>query len=164
MSEVLKIRGRPIGLIGLEGALQYAERLSVKGALSMEEIADSVLDQLKKRNYIPSGTETDYKLAIIELWKRRHGGDRAGEGGGQDKRLIIRVLGKDCMTCSRLEQEVVEVLNRLGKPADVMHITDMDEIWRYGVFNTPALVINDKVVCQGRTPTPHQIEEWLKDI
>ena len=161
MSEILKIKGRPVGLVGLEGALQYVERKAKESELSLLEAVEMVMMQLKKRNYIPAGAEDDYKKAIEDILKRRHG--EGGSTGKSDQRLIIRVLGKDCMTCSRLEQEVMEVLDKLGKAADVMHITDMDEIWRYGVFNTPALVINDKVVCQGRTPTPFQIEEWLKD-
>ncbi len=148
-------------MIGLEGAFQYAERKAQEKEFSLAEIVEIVMHQLKKRNYVPAGAESDYKLAIADLWKRRHSDGHTSSP--EDQRLIIRVLGKDCMTCSRLEQDVMEVLDRLGKAADVMHITDMDEIWRYGVFNTPALVINEKVVCQGRTPTPFQIEAWLKE-
>ncbi len=160
MSEIIKIKGRPIGIIGMETAFQYVERLAQKDNLSLDDIVDIVMQQLKKRNYIPTSAEPDYKEAIKNLWEKRHKADNSQDS--TSKELIIRVLGKDCMTCSKLEQDVLEVLNKLGMAADVMHITDMDEIWRFGVFNTPALVINDKVVCQGRKPTPFQIEEWLK--
>jgi hypothetical protein len=54
-------------------------------------------------------------------------------------------------------------MNEMGIAADVFQVYDLDEIGRFGIIQTPALLINGKVKCAGRLPTSSQIEEWLRD-
>jgi len=42
-------------------------------------------------------------------------------------------------------------------------VHDLDEIWRFGVTRTPALIINNTVKCAGRMPSPAEVEEWVKE-
>jgi hypothetical protein len=39
----------------------------------------------------------------------------------------------------------------------------LDEIGRFGVLQTPALVINGQLKSVGRIPTRAQIEGWLRE-
>jgi len=43
------------------------------------------------------------------------------------------------------------------------HVTDANEIGRYGVMGTPALIINGKVVAVGSVPEKKKIQAWLSE-
>ncbi|OGR03920.1 MAG: hypothetical protein A2511_08000 [Deltaproteobacteria bacterium RIFOXYD12_FULL_50_9] len=77
--------------------------------------------------------------------------------------MVIRILGKPCVSCSRLGTMVIEVLNKLNIAADVEQIHDPDEIWRYGLLNTPALIINNQLKSSGRLPSLTEIEELIRE-
>jgi predicted DsbA family dithiol-disulfide isomerase len=36
--------------------------------------------------------------------------------------------------------------------------------WKLGIMMTPALVVNGKVMVQGKLPTKHTLVHWLTDI
>lgn len=45
--------------------------------------------------------------------------------------------------------------------AQIEKVTEMPEIIKYRILATPALVINEKVVCAGRIPTAAEVTTWL---
>ena len=47
---------------------------------------------------------------------------------------------------------------------DVLHIKDFVEIANYGVMSTPALVINEKVVSQGKVLSKDEAKDILKEM
>ena len=49
----------------------------------------------------------------------------------------------------------------MGLSVDVEYITDMQKIMEYGVMRMPALVVNDKVVSQGKVLKPADVEKLL---
>lgn len=75
--------------------------------------------------------------------------------------MNIKILGKGCPKCKRLEQLTKEVLEEMNMTAEVEKVTGMDEIMAYDVLSTPALVINEDVVCSGRLPNKQEIHDWL---
>ncbi|MBI5604737.1 MAG: thioredoxin family protein [Deltaproteobacteria bacterium] len=76
--------------------------------------------------------------------------------------MVIRVLGQGCPNCHALTQRIMEVLSELNLAADFEHVTDIKEIARYGVLQSPALLINGKVVARGTVPNKGQLIEWFK--
>jgi protein-disulfide isomerase len=54
-------------------------------------------------------------------------------------------------------------LIELNISAELEHITDVKEISEYGVFGTPAFVINGKVKSVGRVPNREQIKKWITE-
>ena len=62
----------------------------------------------------------------------------------------IKVLGSGCNKCKRLEAATIQALNQLGMDTAVDHVTDFKEIASYGVMATPALVVDGKVISQGK--------------
>ncbi len=64
--------------------------------------------------------------------------------------VSIRVLGSGCANCHKVEDLVKQAVGQLGVDAKVEMVTDMPTIMRYGVMQTPGIVINDKVVSTGR--------------
>lgn len=74
----------------------------------------------------------------------------------------IEVLGTGCQKCQQLEANAKEAIASLNMEAEVLHITEPIKIAERGVMKTPALVINDVVVSQGKVVTPEQIQTHLK--
>lgn len=76
--------------------------------------------------------------------------------------LEIKVLGPGCANCRKLEELVREALATTGIQAEVLKVTDMQQIVAYDVLKTPGLVINEKLVSSGRIPTASTIAEWIR--
>ncbi len=75
--------------------------------------------------------------------------------------LTIKVLGSGCANCKRLEQIARKVVSDMNIEAEVVKVTDYNDIMTYNVLSTPGLVINEKVVSSGRIPSPSEINTWL---
>jgi small redox-active disulfide protein 2 len=78
--------------------------------------------------------------------------------------MKIEVLGTGCPKCMNTEQNVKKALAELALHADVEKVTDIQEIIQRGVLSTPALVIDGKVVMQGKIPTVAQLKEMIKAV
>lgn len=78
--------------------------------------------------------------------------------------LTIKVLGSGCPNCQKVEANVRQALAMLQPPHghQIIHVKDPLTISEY-VLKTPGLVINEKVVSQGRIPDPSEIMTWLAD-
>lgn len=75
--------------------------------------------------------------------------------------LTIKVLGPGCANCKRLEALTRAVIAELGLEARIEKVEDLDAIMAYPILATPALVINERVVCSGRVPSRTEIAQWL---
>lgn len=75
--------------------------------------------------------------------------------------LTIKVLGSGCANCKRVEQIVRKVAADMGIEAEIIKVTDYNDIAAYNILSTPGLVINEKVVSTGRIPTPAEVTTWL---
>ncbi len=76
-------------------------------------------------------------------------------------KLQVEILGTGCKKCHQLEANAKEAIASVGQEARVHHITDTMEIVKRGVMKTPALVIEGKVVSQGKVLTPEEIKPLL---
>ena len=150
----LKVGRAVIGLLGLDIAMgrALADRESPR-----EEILERLHQQIARQNYIPPGQEELYRQALTREYDRLLSGDQR-----QDGTLQIRILGPGCVSCNRLGEMVLEVMAEMGIAADILQIQDPDEIGRYGLTRTPALVINDQVLCAGQLPPRFKLEQWLR--
>ncbi|MDP1830159.1 MAG: thioredoxin family protein [Archangium sp.] len=75
--------------------------------------------------------------------------------------MDIKILGKGCAKCLKLEAMTRETLAALGRTADVTHVTDVAEIVSYSVMSTPALVIDGVVKVEGHMPRREELAAWL---
>lgn len=76
--------------------------------------------------------------------------------------LTIKVLGPGCANCKKLEEVTRQVLASLNLDAEIIKVTDMQQIIAYEVLKTPGLVINEKLVSSGRIPSPDNVADWIK--
>jgi small redox-active disulfide protein 2 len=75
--------------------------------------------------------------------------------------LTIKILGSGCANCKRLEQIARKVVEEMRLEAEVIKVTDYNDILKYNIISTPGLVINEKVVSSGRIPSPAEVTTFL---
>jgi small redox-active disulfide protein 2 len=76
--------------------------------------------------------------------------------------MEIKVLGPGCPKCKQTETIVREAVAESGVAADVEKVTDIMKIAGYGVFGTPAVVIDGEVKCVGKVPSKADVIKWVK--
>lgn len=75
--------------------------------------------------------------------------------------MEIKVLGPGCPNCQKTEEIVKQALAEAGVEATVEKVTGMMDIASYGVFGTPAVVIDGQVKCVGKVPSKEDVTSWL---
>ena len=76
--------------------------------------------------------------------------------------MEIKILGPGCRNCEKLQANAHEALKKIGMEATIIKVEDPIEIAKYGIMQTPGLVINEKVVSYGRILTLKHIAELLQ--
>jgi hypothetical protein len=154
----INVGGSRVGIIGLRPVL--SEVAEACKAQSDEEIRAELLKRLNQRNYIAESAREDYGRAFLREFKKFTG--RPVEDGDPEG-VEIKVLGPGCVSCNKLEQDLVAVMAEMGQAADLEHVTDIAEIGSYGVMGTPALVINREVKAVGSVPPKPKLKKWLQE-
>jgi small redox-active disulfide protein 2 len=75
--------------------------------------------------------------------------------------MKILVLGPGCDKCKKTFQVVNDALAQLGETADVEKVDKIEEIMKYGVMMTPAVVINGKVKGSGKVPSIAEVTNYI---
>jgi len=76
--------------------------------------------------------------------------------------MDIKVLGPGCAKCEQTDQLVRDVVREAGADARVEKVTGAMDIARYGVFGTPAVVVDGEVKCVGKVPSKEEVEGWIR--
>ena len=79
-----------------------------------------------------------------------------------EKLGTIKILGPGCKRCQETEKLLVNALSELQLTADIQDVKDASEIARHGVLLTPAVIINDELVSQGKIPGYEEVKGWLR--
>ena len=75
--------------------------------------------------------------------------------------MDIKVLGPGCPKCKKTEELVKEAVAETGVDAQIEKVTDTMKIAGYGVFGTPAVVVDGEVKCVGKIPSKEEIKSWI---
>lgn len=73
----------------------------------------------------------------------------------------IQILGTGCAKCNELAANAREAAQALGQEVELEKVTNINDIMKFGVMTTPGLVIDGKVVSQGKVLKPEQIKPLL---
>ena len=75
--------------------------------------------------------------------------------------MEIKVLGVGCAKCKKLYEEAQKAVAQSGVEASLTKVEKIDEIQKYGVLMTPALVVDGEVKCAGRVPPIPEMISWM---
>ena len=75
--------------------------------------------------------------------------------------MDIKVLGPGCPKCHQTEKIVKEAVAEAGVEVQIEKVTDTMEIAGYGVFGTPAVVVDGEVKSVGKIPKKQDVMGWI---
>ena len=75
--------------------------------------------------------------------------------------IEIKILGAGCPKCQLTHKNVLKALEETGIQAEVEKIEQLEEIVKYKVLSTPALLINNEIKIKGRVAHPDEIKKLL---
>ncbi len=73
----------------------------------------------------------------------------------------IQILGTGCPKCKKLTENADAAAKDLGIEYEIVKVTDINEIIKFGIMMTPALAIDGQVKVVGKVPSPEQIKQLL---
>jgi len=76
--------------------------------------------------------------------------------------MDIKVLGPGCPKCQQTEKIVKDAVAESSIEATVEKVTDVMEIAGYGVFGTPAVVVDGEVKSVGKIPKKQDVLGWIR--
>ncbi len=76
--------------------------------------------------------------------------------------MKIQILGTGCPKCNKLAANAQEAIQQAGIEAEVVKITDINEIADFGVAFTPGLAIDGEIKSSGKLLTVEQIVKILQ--
>ncbi len=76
--------------------------------------------------------------------------------------MKLQILGTGCPKCNKLAENTEAAAKALGVEYEIEKVTDINEIMKFGVMMTPALVVDGQVKVMGKVPGPAEISDMLK--
>jgi small redox-active disulfide protein 2 len=75
----------------------------------------------------------------------------------------LHVLGPGCARCKMLAENARAAARELGIPFELFEVTDIEEILKFDVLMTPALVVDGEVRLVGKVLSKDEIKPLLGD-
>ena len=75
--------------------------------------------------------------------------------------MKIQILGTGCPKCKKLAEAADAAAKALGLSYELVKVTDLNEIMKFGVMLTPALAVDGQVKVVGKVPSPDEIKKLL---
>ena len=75
--------------------------------------------------------------------------------------MKIQVLGTGCPKCKKVTEIAEQAVKELGVDAEVVKVTDINEIMNFGVMMTPALAVDGEVKAAGKVPSLGDVKKWI---
>jgi small redox-active disulfide protein 2 len=73
----------------------------------------------------------------------------------------IQILGTGCPKCKKLTENAEAAAKMLGIQYEIQKVTDINDIMKFGVMLTPALVVDGQVKSVGKVVSPEDIKAML---
>ena len=74
----------------------------------------------------------------------------------------IQILGTGCPKCKKLAENAESAAKAVGIEYELEKVTDINEIMKFGVMMTPALVVDGQVKLVGKVPDADAIKPLLQ--
>jgi small redox-active disulfide protein 2 len=73
----------------------------------------------------------------------------------------IQILGTGCPKCKQLAAHAEQAVSELDGDYQIVKVTDIDEILKFGVMITPALAVDSEVKSVGKLLSPEEIKKLI---
>jgi len=73
----------------------------------------------------------------------------------------IQILGTGCPKCKKLAENAEKAVRELEGDYEIVKVTDINEIVKFGVMMTPALAVDNVVKSAGKVLSPEEIKKIL---
>jgi len=73
----------------------------------------------------------------------------------------IQILGTGCPKCKKLAENAEAAAKELELEFEVEKVADINEMMKFGVMMTPALVVDGEVKVVGKVSSPDEIKQML---
>lgn len=73
----------------------------------------------------------------------------------------LQILGAGCPKCQKLAANAEAAAKELGVEYELVKVTDINEIMKFGVMMTPALAVDGEVKVVGKVPEAEEIKGML---
>jgi len=73
----------------------------------------------------------------------------------------LQILGTGCPKCKKLTENTEAAAKALGIEYELVKVTDINEIMKFGVMMTPALAVDGEVKVVGEVPPIERIKALL---
>lgn len=79
--------------------------------------------------------------------------------------MEIKILGPGCPKCKVAESQVIRAVKKLNREdITVIKVESIEEIMKYDILSTPALLVNGVIKMAGRVPSVEQIIRFINEI
>ena len=73
----------------------------------------------------------------------------------------IQILGTGCPKCKKLTENAEKAALELEGDYEIIKVTDINEIIKFGVMMTPGLAVNNEVKSVGKVLSPEEIKKII---
>ena len=73
----------------------------------------------------------------------------------------VDILGTGCPKCKQQAENAMQAANELGIEIELVKVTDINEIMKFGVMMTPGIAVDGEVKANGKVVGPEAIKPWL---
>ncbi len=75
--------------------------------------------------------------------------------------MKVQILGTGCPKCKKVTEIAEKAVAELGVEAEIVKVTDINEIMNFGVMMTPALAVDGDVKVSGKVPSLDDVKKWI---
>lgn len=76
--------------------------------------------------------------------------------------MKVKIIGSNCKNGMQLYKMTTRAIENVGGDVEIEKVDDTKAIQKYGVKNIPGLVVNEKLVSQGKVLTEREISKILQ--
>jgi len=73
----------------------------------------------------------------------------------------LQILGTGCPKCKKLAEVTEQAAKELGIDFEMVKVTNISEIMKFGVMITPALAVDGEVKVAGKIPSTDEIKSMI---
>ncbi len=75
--------------------------------------------------------------------------------------MKIQILGTGCPKCKKLTENAEKAAHELEGDYEIIKVTDINEIMKFGLMMTPGLAVNNEVKSMGKVLSPEEIKKII---